>query len=73
MTNCLLEQDLDDQNKYESKWNAQIIEPKKTPDLENMDLEQYQVNNFSFKCSFSSVVEKFSSQFSISFFGLYAC
>ncbi|XP_021710407.1 patronin isoform X13 [Aedes aegypti] len=35
-------QDLDDQNKYESKWNAQIIEPKKTPDLENMDLEQYQ-------------------------------
>ncbi|KFB37761.1 hypothetical protein ZHAS_00005076 [Anopheles sinensis] len=24
------------------KWNAQIIEPKKTPDLENMDLEQYQ-------------------------------
>ncbi|XP_055623010.1 patronin isoform X14 [Toxorhynchites rutilus septentrionalis] len=34
--------DLDDQSKYESKWNAQIIEPKKTPDLENMDLEQYQ-------------------------------
>ncbi|EAT37503.1 AAEL010510-PA [Aedes aegypti] len=25
-----------------NKWNAQIIEPKKTPDLENMDLEQYQ-------------------------------
>ncbi|XP_021710410.1 patronin isoform X16 [Aedes aegypti] len=37
-----LQTDLDDQNKYESKWNAQIIEPKKTPDLENMDLEQYQ-------------------------------
>ncbi|XP_058832170.1 patronin-like isoform X6 [Topomyia yanbarensis] len=34
--------DLDDQSKYEAKWNAQIIEPKKTPDLENMDLEQYQ-------------------------------
>ena len=49
MTNCLSEQDLDDQSKYESKWNAQIIEPKKTPDLENMDLEQYQVNKFSFK------------------------
>nr|XP_029721094.1 patronin-like isoform X31 [Aedes albopictus] len=37
-----LQTDLDDQSKYESKWNAQIIEPKKTPDLENMDLEQYQ-------------------------------
>ncbi|XP_021710417.1 patronin isoform X22 [Aedes aegypti] len=37
-----INKDLDDQNKYESKWNAQIIEPKKTPDLENMDLEQYQ-------------------------------
>uniref|UniRef100_A0A182N2I7 CKK domain-containing protein n=1 Tax=Anopheles dirus TaxID=7168 RepID=A0A182N2I7_9DIPT len=37
--------DLDDHSKYEQKWNAQIIEPKKTPDLENMDLEQYQVNN----------------------------
>ncbi|XP_058055049.1 patronin [Anopheles bellator] len=36
--------DLDDHSssKYEQKWNAQIIEPKKTPDLENMDLEQYQ-------------------------------
>ncbi|XP_021710423.1 patronin isoform X28 [Aedes aegypti] len=39
-----LQTDLDDQNKYESKWNAQIIEPKKTPDLENMDLEQYQAD-----------------------------
>ncbi|XP_050097310.1 patronin isoform X20 [Anopheles aquasalis] len=36
--------DLDDHSssKYEQKWSAQIIEPKKTPDLENMDLEQYQ-------------------------------
>ncbi|XP_058464489.1 patronin isoform X21 [Malaya genurostris] len=34
--------DLDDQSKFEAKWNAQNIEPKKTPDLENMDLEQYQ-------------------------------
>ncbi|XP_062561633.1 patronin isoform X29 [Armigeres subalbatus] len=39
-----LQTDLDDQSKYESKWNAQIIEPKKTPDLENMDLEQYQAD-----------------------------
>uniref|UniRef100_A0A182TNJ1 Uncharacterized protein n=1 Tax=Anopheles melas TaxID=34690 RepID=A0A182TNJ1_9DIPT len=36
--------DLDDHSKYEQKWNAQIIEPKKTPDLENMDLEQYQAD-----------------------------
>lgn len=39
-----INKDLDDQSKYESKWNAQIIEPKKTPDLENMDLEQYQAD-----------------------------
>ncbi|XP_061511280.1 patronin isoform X27 [Anopheles gambiae] len=37
-----ISKDLDDHSKYEQKWNAQIIEPKKTPDLENMDLEQYQ-------------------------------
>ncbi|XP_049545544.1 patronin isoform X20 [Anopheles darlingi] len=39
-----LQTDLDDHSssKYEQKWSAQIIEPKKTPDLENMDLEQYQ-------------------------------
>uniref|UniRef100_A0A2M4A2F4 Putative microtubule-binding calmodulin-regulated spectrin-associated n=1 Tax=Anopheles triannulatus TaxID=58253 RepID=A0A2M4A2F4_9DIPT len=38
--------DLDDHSssKYEQKWSAQIIEPKKTPDLENMDLEQYQAD-----------------------------
>lgn len=45
---CCYNQDLDDHSKYEQKWNAQIIEPKKTPDLENMDLEQYQVNNVSY-------------------------
>ncbi|XP_061511279.1 patronin isoform X26 [Anopheles gambiae] len=39
-----ISKDLDDHSKYEQKWNAQIIEPKKTPDLENMDLEQYQAD-----------------------------
>lgn len=49
LTLAPLNQDLDDHSssKYEQKWSAQIIEPKKTPDLENMDLEQYQVNNVS--------------------------
>lgn len=38
-------QDIPADTSFESKWTDPGFEQKKTPDLEQMDFEQYQVNN----------------------------
>lgn len=41
-------------NNVESKWAATQVETKKTPDLDQMDMEQYQVRDANSICCFGS-------------------